>query len=73
MLERDIMYLTPKSGFFLGACCIAGIAAVGSVFELSSGQPELGNLATGIILAISVPAIGIFFYAAVRSANANSQ
>lgn len=67
------MYVTPKSGLLLGACCVSAIAAVGSIFELSSGQPELGSLVTGIILAISVPAIGIFFYAAVRSANANSQ
>lgn len=63
------MPLTPKSAVFLGACCVAAIAAVGSIFELSSGEPQLGNLTTSIILAISVPAVGLLFYAAVRSAN----
>jgi hypothetical protein len=63
--------MTPKSGLFLMISCIAGIAAVGSIFELSSGNPELGTLVTGIILAASIPLTGIFFYAAVRDAKAN--
>jgi hypothetical protein len=63
--------MTPKSGVFLLGSCIAAIAGVGSVFELSSGVPELGNLATGIILAASVPLTGVFFWAAVRDARAN--
>ena len=50
---------------------MAAIAAVGSIFELSSGNPELGTLVTGIILAASVPLTGLFFYAAVRDARAN--
>jgi hypothetical protein len=52
---------------------VAAIAAVGCVFELSSGDPQLGGLITGIILALSVPATGIFFYAAVQDARANGQ
>ncbi|NES08262.1 MAG: hypothetical protein F6K22_39155, partial [Okeania sp. SIO2F4] len=44
---------TPKSSLFLGGSCIAAIAAVGSVFELSSGEPELGSLVTGVILSFS--------------------
>ncbi|MEN9565736.1 MAG: hypothetical protein RLZZ69_932, partial [Cyanobacteriota bacterium] len=32
--------MTPKSGVCLLLCCITAIAAVGSVFELSSGTPE---------------------------------
>lgn len=63
--------MTPKSGLFLMASCVSAIAAVGSVFELSSGNPDLGNLTTGIILAISAPLGGLFFFAAVRSAQAN--
>jgi hypothetical protein len=63
--------MTPKSGLFLGGCCITAIAAVGSVFELASGQPDLGNLNTAAILAISIPATVLLFIAAVR--NANSQ
>jgi hypothetical protein len=63
--------VTPKSNVFLGISCVAFIAAVGSIFELSSGQPDLGNLPTASILAISLP-LGIYlFIAAVRDAQAN--
>jgi hypothetical protein len=63
--------LTPKSGAFLAGSCVTAIAAVGSIFELSSGQPELGGLVTGIILAASVPLSVFCFFAAVRDARAN--
>ncbi|WP_228054651.1 hypothetical protein [Gloeocapsopsis crepidinum] len=62
--------MTPKSGLFLGGSCIAAIAAVGSVFELSSGQPDLGVTVTSVILAMSIPLTGFLFYAAVRDTNA---
>ncbi len=65
--------LTPKSGILLLLSCVAAIAAVGSVFELSSGNPDLGNLTTGIILAASIPLTGIFFWAAVMDARANQE
>ncbi len=65
------MYLTPKSGLFLGGSCVTAIAAVGSIFELSYGQPDLGVLATAIILGLSIPLTGLFFFAAVRDARAN--
>ena len=65
------MYTTPKSALFLGASCVAAIAAVGSIFELSSGEPQLGSLVTSIILAVSVPLGGFLFYAAVKEANTN--
>jgi hypothetical protein len=55
----------------LMSSCVAAIAAVGSIFELSSGNPELGTLVTGIILTASIPLTGLFFYAAVRDARAN--
>jgi len=67
------MITTPKIGLLLGGSCVAVIAAVGSIFELASGEPNLGGLATSIILAISIPLGGFFFYAAVRDANANNQ
>lgn len=51
--------------------CVTAIAAVGSIFELSSGVPQYGTLVTGIILVASVPLTGLLFYAAVRAANAN--
>ena len=62
--------LTPKSGAFLAGCCIAAIAGVGSIFELTSGQPELGNLVTSLILVASVPLAIYFFVAAVQDAKA---
>jgi hypothetical protein len=65
--------VTPKSGALLAGSCVAAIAAVGCIFELSSGDPQLGSLITGIILALSVPLTGICFYAAVQDARANGQ
>ncbi|MBK1990296.1 hypothetical protein A0J48_022685 [Sphaerospermopsis aphanizomenoides BCCUSP55] len=65
------MYLTPKSGLFLGSSCVTAIAAVGSVFELSSGQPDFGVQTTAIILALSIPLTVLFFMAAVKDARAN--
>ena len=67
------MIMTPKSGLFLGASCVAAIAAVGCVFELTSGNPEYGSLVTGIILAISAPLTVVCFIAAVSDARANNQ
>ncbi|HAZ44088.1 MAG TPA: hypothetical protein DDW76_15035 [Cyanobacteria bacterium UBA11369] len=63
--------MTPKSGLFLGGACVTAIAAVGSIFELSSGNPELGTTITTTILLISVPLTGWLFWAAVRDARAN--
>jgi hypothetical protein len=64
------MYVTPKSGLLLMSSCVAAIAAVGSIFELSSGDPQLGSLVTGIILALAIPLTGVLFYAAIRVAKA---
>jgi hypothetical protein len=61
--------MTPKSGLFLGGCCISAIASVGSIFELTSGAPDLGTVTTSIILAIGIPLTVLFFLAAVRDAN----
>ncbi|MGF1495293.1 MAG: hypothetical protein ACFB8W_00500 [Elainellaceae cyanobacterium] len=63
--------MTPKSGVLLACSCVAAIAAVGSIFELSSGTPQLGSVTTGIILTLSIPLTGVFFYAAVQDARAN--
>lgn len=62
------MGMTPKSGVWLAVACVAAIASVGSVFELSSGQPELGQPTTIAILALSLPATIASFFAAVSSA-----
>ncbi|HAN75162.1 MAG TPA: hypothetical protein DCQ63_13440 [Planktothrix sp. UBA8402] len=64
---------TPKSMVLLLGSCVAAIAAVASVFELSSGNPELGSLTTSVILALSIP-LGIFlFFAAVKDAQMNQE
>lgn len=63
--------MTPKSGICLLLCCISAIAAVGSVFELSSGNPELGSMVTGLILAASIPLTAILFWIAVQDTRAN--
>jgi hypothetical protein len=62
--------VTPKSGVLLGVSCIAAIAAVGSVFELTSGQPDLGALTTGLILAASIPLGIVSFIVAVQDTKA---
>lgn len=63
--------MTPKSTVLLGGSCVAFIAFVGCLFELTSGQPDLGNLATVTILTASLP-LGVYlFYAAIRDANAS--
>ena len=63
--------MTPKSGVFLLGSCIAAIAAVGSIFELTSGNPEQGMTNTGIILAGSIPLTVLLFLAAVKDTKAN--
>ncbi|MBE9117353.1 hypothetical protein IQ249_15750 [Lusitaniella coriacea LEGE 07157] len=65
------MGMTPKSGIFLMGSCITAIAAVGSIFELSYGHPTYGMTVTAIILAASIPASGLFFWAAVKDTKAN--
>ncbi|NCR38432.1 MAG: hypothetical protein GPJ21_00450 [Microcystis aeruginosa W13-11] len=63
--------MTPKSGVLLLLSCIAAIASVGCVFEISSGEPDLGNTTTGLILAASIPLTALLFWAAVKDTRAN--
>lgn len=65
--------MTPKSGVLLGGSCVAAIASVGSIFELSSGQPDWGMMPTAAVLALCIPLTGLFFYFAVKDARANQQ
>lgn len=67
------MVCTPKSMVLLLGSCIAAIASVGSVFELSSGNPELGSLTTSVILALSIPLSVFLFFAAVKDAQMNQE
>jgi hypothetical protein len=57
----------------LAGSCVAAIAAVGSVFELSSGSPDWGTLPTAIVLGLCRPLVVVFFYAAVKDAKANQE
>lgn len=63
--------MTPKSGVFLLGSCLSAIASVGSIFELSSGQPDLGTGVTGAILAAGIPLTALFFWVAVQDTRAN--
>ncbi|MGL5036111.1 MAG: hypothetical protein ACRC6M_20190 [Microcystaceae cyanobacterium] len=63
--------MTPKSGIFLLVSCITAIAGVGSVFELTSGSPDLGSTNTTIILIASIPLTVLLFIAAVKDTKAN--
>jgi len=63
--------MTPKSGILLLLSCFAAIACVGSIFELTSGTPELGQVVTSIILTISIPLAVVSFILAVIDARAN--
>jgi hypothetical protein len=65
------MGMTPKSGLFLAGACICAIAAVGCVFEITSGQPDLGMTKTSAILAAAIPLTALFFWVAVQDAKAN--
>lgn len=55
-----------KAYLFLAVSCVAAIAAVGSVFELTSGVPRFGTVTTAIILVGSGIAAPILFWAAVK-------
>ena len=49
------MPMKPLAGLLLALSCLLGIAATGSIFELAYGEPQLGVVATTIILVVSGP------------------
>jgi hypothetical protein len=63
--------MTPKSSLFLGISCIAAIAAVGCVFEISSGSPDWGSAVTMGVLVASIPLSVWAFLVAVKDAKSN--
>jgi hypothetical protein len=64
------MVIPTKSGVLLALSCIAAIACVGCVFELSSGHPTYGATITMGILALSAP-VGLWsFIEAAKAAKA---
>lgn len=62
-----------KSYLYLSAACVAAIAATGCIFELSSGEAQLGNLLTTAILVLSFPLGVICFITAVRLGRASDR
>jgi hypothetical protein len=60
-----------KSQLLLGVSIITAIAFVGCIFELSSGEPQWGSLATWSILVASIPATIFCFLTAVKMARAS--
>jgi hypothetical protein len=62
---------TPKSGLLLLCSSLAAISAVAAIFELSTGNPDWGFGPTYALVGVTVPLVGLFFYAAVKDARAN--
>ena len=60
------MAMKPLAGLMLALACVLGIAATGSVFELSYGDPDLGVGATRWILALSLPGTVLSLMLAIR-------
>jgi hypothetical protein len=69
VVQGTRMYV--KSQLLLGISVIAAIAFVGSIYELSSGTPELGSTVTWAILGASLPSCVFFFLTAVKLAKAS--
>ncbi|QEQ00906.1 hypothetical protein RHP47_05645 [Thermosynechococcus sp. QKsg1] len=62
-----------KSYLYLLGACVAAIATVGCVFELSSGEAQLGTIPTTVILLLSLPLSLVAFVTAVRLARASDR
>lgn len=60
------MPMKPLAGVFLALACLLGIAATGSVFELSYGDPDLGVTTTRLILGAALPGTVISLLVAIR-------
>ncbi len=60
------MPMKPLAGLFLGLACLLGIAATGSIFELSYGDPDLGLQTTRWILGASLPGTVLALLVAIR-------
>ena len=60
------MPMKPLAGLFLALACLLGIAATGSIFELSYGDPDLGLQVTRWILAGSLPGTVVALLVAIR-------
>ncbi|BAM82613.1 hypothetical protein CYME_CMR438C [Cyanidioschyzon merolae strain 10D] len=51
---------------YLGISSVLAIAAIGSVFELSSGKPQYGVVFTASVLALSLPGFLATFWLALE-------
>jgi hypothetical protein len=66
------MTTSVKGYLLLAVSCLSAIAAVGSIFELASGEPDLGVGPTSIILVVAAPLAVWLFQAAVGAARAGN-
>lgn len=62
-----------KAQLLLGAAIVCAIAFVGSIYELSSGNPDWGSNITWVILGISLPFCIGCFGLAVKLAKASME
>ncbi|MGY2946024.1 hypothetical protein [Thermostichus sp. MS-CIW-30] len=66
------MTTSVKGYLLLAVSCLSAIAAVGSIFELASGEPDFGVGPTSIILVVAAPLAVWLFQAAVEAARAGN-
>ncbi len=62
-----------KAQLLLGLAIVAAIAFVGSIYELSSGEPDWGATITWGILGLSLPVAIVCFVVAVQLARASME
>ncbi|MFN3926929.1 MAG: hypothetical protein ACK4QL_06325 [Pseudanabaenaceae cyanobacterium] len=60
-----------RAQLLLGLAMLAAISFVGCIFELASGEPDLGTTTTWAILLVSAPVGVVAFIKAVQLARAN--
>ncbi|MFS8854324.1 hypothetical protein NW851_08515 [Synechococcus sp. H55.7] len=65
------MTTSVKGYLLLAVSCLSAIAAVGSIFELASGEPDFGVGPTSIILVVAAPLAVWLFQSAVGAARSS--
>lgn len=58
---------------YLGISSVLAIAAIGCVFELSSGNPQYGAVWTSVILLMSLPGFLATFWLALQKGRHESE
>lgn len=72
--KNDTSAVLPvPSAVLLLTSSVLAIAAIGCVFELSSGHPQYGTKLTSAILLVAGPAFPYLFWQAIRKGRAESE